>query len=373
MTIQNCDVLIVGGGPAGSTCAWKLRQAGLDVLVLDKRSFPRDKPCAGWITPQVVQSLQLDLDDYDRDRVRQAIRGFRCGVIYGGDVSADYGQTISYGIRRCEFDDYLLKRSAARLAMGKPVASLERRGNQWIVNDAFAAPLLIGAGGHFCPVARTLGNRQGDEAAVVAAQEVEFAASDDELAGCSVASEIPELYFCRDLKGYGWCFRKGNYVNIGLGRLDKEKLSSHVAEFVSFLRERGKWTAAIRARFVGHAYSVYQQRVPKLVADGALLVGDAAGLAYPQSGEGIRPAVESALLAADVVLQAGGKYSAADLAPYAARLVERLGQPQRPRATGWLPASWLLFLAARLIPNRWFARHVIMDRWFLHRQQPALV
>ena len=49
-----CDVLIVGGGPAGSTCAWKLRRPGLDVVVWDRQTFPRDKVCAGWITPQVV-------------------------------------------------------------------------------------------------------------------------------------------------------------------------------------------------------------------------------------------------------------------------------------------------------------------------------
>ena len=59
--METCDVLIVGGGPAGSSCAWGLRYAGLDVLVVDRKAFPRDKVCAGWITPQVVQSLTIDL------------------------------------------------------------------------------------------------------------------------------------------------------------------------------------------------------------------------------------------------------------------------------------------------------------------------
>ncbi len=56
--METCDVLIAGGGPAGSTCAWALRQAGLDVIVADKAIFPRDKVCAGWITPQVVTDLR---------------------------------------------------------------------------------------------------------------------------------------------------------------------------------------------------------------------------------------------------------------------------------------------------------------------------
>lgn len=371
MTLANYDVLIVGGGPAGSTCAWKLRQAGLDVLVLDKKQFPRDKPCAGWITPQVVQSLELDLDEYSLSRVIQPIRGFRCGLIHGRDVATDYDRIISFGIRRCQFDDYLLNRAGARLALGEAAESLERIDGQWIINGRHRTPLLIGAGGHFCPVARQLGNRDNGAAAVVAAQEVEFAATPQQLDRCRVSEFVPELYFCRDLKGYGWCFRKGTYLNIGLGRLDKDRLSSHVSDFCEFLRNRGRLDFEIQRRFVGHAYRVYQQIAPRLVDEGALLIGDAAGLAYAQSGEGIRPAVESGLMAAEVILKAGGKYGRDELAPYAARVAERLGPPQRS-AGGWLPASWLLFLASQLIPNRWFARHVIMDRWFLHSQQPAL-
>ena len=79
--MQHCDVLIVGGGPAGSSCAWMLHRAGLDVVVLDRAVFPRDKVCAGWITPPVVAALHLDLDDYRRGRTLQPITGFRTGVI----------------------------------------------------------------------------------------------------------------------------------------------------------------------------------------------------------------------------------------------------------------------------------------------------
>ena len=62
--MRHCDVLIVGGGPAGSTAAWQLRRAGADVLVLDRERFPRTKLCAGWITPEVVRDLSLDLASY---------------------------------------------------------------------------------------------------------------------------------------------------------------------------------------------------------------------------------------------------------------------------------------------------------------------
>src|SRR5215831_7511915 len=120
-----CDALIVGGGPAGSTCARVLRRAGLDVLVLDAAVFPRDKVCAGWITPQVVTELALDVDDYRRGRTFQSINAFRVGVIDGrGDTKTAYGRAVSFGIRRCEFDHYLLQRSGARIRAGTRVTSL---------------------------------------------------------------------------------------------------------------------------------------------------------------------------------------------------------------------------------------------------------
>ena len=115
--MEQCDALIVGGGPAGSTLAWKLGQAGLDVMVMDKKSFPRDKVCAGWITPAVVEALQLDVDDYAGSRTFQPIRRFRTGLIGGDEVETSYDEVVSFGIRRREFDHYLLQRSKARLAL----------------------------------------------------------------------------------------------------------------------------------------------------------------------------------------------------------------------------------------------------------------
>src|SRR5439155_5731776 len=172
--MQTCDVLIVGGGPAGSTCAWALGRAGLEVVVMDAAVFPRDKVCAGWITPQVIAELDLDLDDYRRGRTLQPITAFRTGLLGGyGEVETAYDQPVSYGIRRCEFDYYLLQRSRAQLCLGSPIADIERAGDRWMVNDTVSASMLVGAGGHFCPVARLL-NRRIDDAPLVVAQETEF-------------------------------------------------------------------------------------------------------------------------------------------------------------------------------------------------------
>lgn len=370
--MDTCDVLIVGGGPAGSSCAWALRDAGLDVLVVDRKAFPRDKVCAGWITPQVVEALAIDLDDYRRSRVCQPITGFRTGLIGGREIESHYEHPVSYGIRRCEFDQYLLDRTGARRCEAETVDQIERAGPGWLVNGSFRASLVVGAGGHFCPVARMLGARSIAGSPVVAAQEIEFAAGGDELDRGTIQAAVPELFFCADLQGYGWCFRKGDYLNIGLGRTDREQLSTHVQGFVDFLRSRDKIDCEIPARFHGHAYQLYERTRPVLCDDGVLLVGDAAGLAYPQSGEGIRPAVESGLLAARVIAAAEGNYAHERLADYSRRLTERLGEPRVRAATDWLPASWLRMLAARLMASKQFARRVVIERWFLHMHQPAL-
>src|SRR6185503_10456118 len=76
-TMRSCEVLIVGGGPGGSSCASRLVRAGVDVLVMDRSRFPRQKVCAGWVTPPVFASLDVDLDDYRRGRVLQPITATR--------------------------------------------------------------------------------------------------------------------------------------------------------------------------------------------------------------------------------------------------------------------------------------------------------
>ncbi len=370
--MQRCDVLIVGGGPGGSTCAAKLHALGADVLVLDKRTFPREKPCAGWITPQVIETLGLDVEGYRRDHVFQPITGFRTGLMSGREVETHYPKPVSFGIRRYEFDRYLLERSGANCRLGEPLKTLERMDGRWRVNDSIEAKMIVGAGGHFCPVAQRLGARSDPTSSVVAAQEVEFEASADDLARGSVNAAIPELFFCDDLKGYGWCFRKGNFLNIGLGRIDAKELSRHVGEFGDFLRGRRKIQCEIPSRFRGHAYQLYERSVPKLIDNGVLLLGDAAGLAYPHSGEGIRPAIESGQMAAETIAAATGDYSMAKLEPYRQRVLARFGKPSARGPTDWLPAGLLQFLARRLMGSRWFARKVMLENWFLHANEPAL-
>jgi menaquinone-9 beta-reductase len=370
---ESCDVLIVGGGPAGSTCARALKSAGLDVLVLDKSVFPRDKVCAGWITPQVIEELNIDTGDYGRGRVLQPINAFVTGMGVRANRPVRYDNVVSYGIRRCEFDHYLLERSGARLRLGEAWHSMERQGDRWLVNGSISAALVIGAGGHFCPVARVLGAHLGKEERAISAQEIEFEMSESQAAHCRVTGEQPELYFCDDLKGYGWCFRKGNYLNVGLGREGNHRLAEQVHSFARGLASQGRIPADLPGKFKGHAYLLYSHANRPVVADGVMIIGDAAGLAYTQSGEGIRPAIESGMLAAATVSAANNDFSRARLASYQTSLRSRFGERGGAPALSMLPSSLRLSLARALMQTQWFARNVILDRWFLHSRQPALV
>ena len=373
MTTTSCDVLIVGGGPAGSTCARLLTRTGVDVLVLDKSEFPRDKVCAGWITPQVVEELQIDLADYARGRVLQPITSFVSGLGERIARTVDYDRIVSYGIRRCEFDHYLLERSGARLQLGEAFKSMERVDGRWLVNGRINAGLVVGAGGHFCPVARVLGAQLGKDERSICAQEIELEMTAAEAADCSISPERPELYFCDDLKGYGWCFRKGDHLNVGLGREGNEKLTMQVHAFGRWLVEQGRIPARIIERFKGHAYLLYSHAARRLVDDAVLLIGDAAGLAYAQSGEGIRPAVESGALAASVIVAADGDYRRERLAAYEAELVARFGARSADvGAKQWIPVRLRAPLARALMRRQWFNRRVVLDQWFLHGSQPAL-
>ncbi|MGO1693220.1 MAG: NAD(P)/FAD-dependent oxidoreductase [Marinobacter sp.] len=370
--METYDLIIVGAGPAGSTLAKALEDSGKRALLIDKQDFPRDKTCAGWVTPSVMETLNIDLVEYGNGRTLQPIRRFRIGMMGQSAVENDHGSVVSYGIRRCEFDNYLLGHTNTPRHLGTPVKSITRKDGNWLINDTWVAPLLVGAGGHFCPVAKLIGDGPGSHETVVAAKEVEFEMTNEQASTCEAQGDTPELWFCRDLKGYAWVFRKGNYLNVGLGREDNHKLTAHLQEFVDTMKATGRIPADLSSRFKGHAYLLYDHAGRPLVDDGLLLIGDAAGLAYTQSGEGIRPAVESALLAADVIRRAPD-FSATSLQAYGDAIANRFGHRESTTEEGFQIPSWIKMpLASTLMRSHWFTRKVVTEKWFLHQEVTPL-
>src|SRR5581483_11558078 len=214
-------------------------------------------------------------------------------------------------------------------------------------------PMIVGAGGHFCPVARLTGSKPKREDAVVA-QEAEFEMDTAQIAACRVRPEAPELYFCADMKGYGWCFRKQNYLNVGLGRMDQHRLAEHVAAVLQFLKETGRVAFDISTAMLGHAYLLFGSSDRKAVNERLLLAGDSAGLAYSQSGEGIRPAIESGLLAAQIIAAADGDYSCQALSSYRDLLAQRFGDSAGDWAVSFsrhIPQNWIAGLGRALLSS----------------------
>jgi len=357
--VIRCDALIVGGGPGGSTAARLLRLAGWDVVVADRARFPRDKVCAGWLTPDVFPLLDLTPTEYRATGLTfQEITAFRTSVMGGRAVETRYPRVVSYAIRRCEFDTFLLQRAGVRTLEGTFVRTLRHDQEKWIVNEAVEASVVIGAGGHFCPVARYLRGDIDDEAPIVA-KEAEFPLGDGHT---QVSGTTPQLFFCRDFQGYAWCVRKGDYLNVGIGRRGNFGFGAHVKDFVSFLERHAIIANVANASWRGHAYLGSGVGIRPVIGQGMLLVGDAAGLAYPESGEGIRPAIESGRLAAETLIAAAGRWRLEDLVPYADAL-RRLHPPVRENPA---PLRSALAAVGRVLLNSpTFTRHVVLDRWFL--------
>lgn len=357
---DTADVIVVGAGPAGSTAATLLARSGVDVLLLEKSSFPREKVCGDGLTPRgVKQLLALGVDVSGEDWVRN--RGLR--VVGGGvTLELDWPELTSFpnfGLVRTrrDFDQMLanLATSAgARLHQATTVAGPivdDRSGRVCGVTAKTAdgpreyrAPIVIAADGVSARTALGLGLQKNDKrpmgVAVRRYYRSEARTKDDFL-----ESHL-ELWDRTDPKnpilmpGYGWIFGLGDgSVNVGLGVLNTSKAFGRT-DYRALLKT---WMAGTPAEWqlgedtadgqiLGAALPMGFNRTPHY-RDGLLLIGDAGGVVNPFNGEGIAYAMESATLAADAVLQAVGRGEGpareAALAGYPVALADQLGHYYR--------------------------------------------
>jgi len=294
--VQEADVIIVGGGPAGSTCAWKLGQAGRSLLVLDLAKFPRPKLCAGWVTPEVIDDLELDVGTYPHSFMSFDRLHFHIKRIHFAK------KTAQHSIRRIEFDEYLLKRSAATVHEHR-VRKIEEHDGHFIIDEQYRCKFLVGAGGTRCPVYRELFHDLNPRAKhlQIATLEKEFP--------YDWKNDQCHLWFLEEgLPGYSWYVPKANgYINVGIGgkaskmKTDGRRLPDHWNSFTRKLARDGLMRD-VDVKPIGYSYYL-RDKVEVVRRGNAMIVGDAVGLASIDMGEGIGPAVRSAMLAADAIIK----------------------------------------------------------------------
>lgn len=328
------DLTVVGGGPAGATCARHAAESGLDVVLLEKAHHPREKPCGGALGPQTIRNLDLDISSVIE-------RTFHAAVVHspsGKKVTLTSEGLVGHIVTRSMFDEYLLRKAAdagVEVIQGVEVIGLEqlRSGTRALaVGDSYKSHLLVGADGVNGIVAKELGIRtkwSPEHIAVCLSTNVPMSARDVESVMTTLGtngSPAIELYFGLVSWGYGWCFPKKNGFNIGIGcRADKQgNLQQMWEKFAGMITEEKGINIDVSSRV---SYRVpIGDKLNRSIGRRSMLIGDAAGLVSPLTGEGISYAIQSGIMAAKIAYEAVKSKSPVHVVEYDNQLKKSIGQ-----------------------------------------------
>jgi geranylgeranyl reductase family protein len=340
--LERFDAIVVGAGPAGSTTAYRLARAGARVLVLERARFPRDKPCGGGLTERALRQLPFSVDPV----VEETVDTLEARLRYGPRFERRGGSRLAVMTQRHRLDAYLAEQAAAagaELREGARVTAVEGATVR-VGDETLAGEVLIGADGVNGIVGRALGLGRDHQHGVALEGNVSYADVD---AGRYARRLVLEFGVVPG--GYGWVFPKGDHVNVGVGGWEREGPTLR-AELARLCEEHAIDPDALTDL---RGYRLPMRRPSAVLARGRVaLVGDAAGLVEPLTGDGIYEAFLSAKLVTDAAL-AVLDGSEAGLEPYAARLTRTLAPLV---SAGWGAKvaldrfPWLMFSIARLRP-----------------------
>jgi geranylgeranyl reductase family protein len=295
--MQRYDVVVVGAGPAGSATALRLARAGAKVILVDRERFPRDKPCGGGLTGRALRHAPCAVDPV----VEHVVDRFRIRLRYGLSFTRRHATPLVLMTQRRRLDLHIVEQALAAGADfrdGVRVTEIRDEGSGIVASldgRPVRADTLVGADGANGIVARAAGLTSGIVNGVAFEANVPYEALDREDIENTAIIELGVVP-----GGYGWVFPKGDHANVGVGGWGREgpRLREHLARLT---QQHGIDPAALRDR-QGHRLPM--RRPGAEPARGrVLLVGDAAGLVDPLSGDGIYEAFVSAELAADAILE----------------------------------------------------------------------
>ncbi len=286
------DTIIAGAGPAGATAAFFLGEAGQRVLVLEKGPLPRYKACGGGLSAAVLEQFPFSFEPVIESRVKAISY-----VLGNQTVTIPLSDRAMRMVMRDHFDLYILKQAKVEIGEGKVVQKVEEREDRVIVETGdgsrFEGRYLIAADGANSVVARCLGLRRNK--VLAAAIELEAPVPPKVFARFV---DRPAFIFGEVRTGYLWVFPKSDHLSVGIGALHPKP-----GELQATLkRVMGRYGISLDGiPMHGHTLPIYTER-ERIATARTLLVGDAAGLVDPFSGEGIRFAIKSGRLAADSIL-----------------------------------------------------------------------
>lgn len=294
---MDTDVIVVGAGPGGSTAARELAARGLEVLMLDRARFPRDKPCGGGVTIRCAQLLPFDISPV----VEQVVTGAQVRFRTGRNVARNFDGVLTYMTQRRRLDAFLAEQAqeaGAEFRDGQQVSRVARMPDGSFEVDAggeiHRARALVGADGANGVVATSLGFERPFEAAVALEGNIATPGGTPRWLQGRVALQLGGMP-----GGYGWVFPKGDHVNVGVGGWKAVAGSRLREELEATCRAYGLDPAKL-TNLRGHHLPMQRPGAP-IVAGGAALVGDAAGLVDPLSGEGIYAAIASGTAVAPAI------------------------------------------------------------------------
>lgn len=299
-------MLVVGAGPAGSATAIHLARGGARVLVAEKARFPRDKPCGGGLTGRALRRIPVDPSPV----VERDVDRFELRLNYGATFARTHDRPLIRMTQRRHLDAFLAEQAATAGAVVRYDArvdelALDETGvTSRVGGSAVHADAVVGADGANGVVARAVGLG----ADIVRGVALEGNVSLDRLR-IDKLERTAVIELATLPGGYGWVFPKGDHANLGVGGWGSEgpRLRDHLARLA---REHGVDPNAL-TNVRGHRLPM--RKLGTRASKGrVLLVGDAAGLVDPLSGDGMYEAFTSAQLAADAILAGEpGRYDAA--------------------------------------------------------------